>query len=615
MARLKYNEIMSKAVKISTIISLAIFSYAFVLFIEATGTFTYRGYTYNNTTIQDPFLHSGVDGPYLHWNSPNITYRINVDAIEPDSRAVFVASAQNAFSTWESVTPATIDFSYGGTTSTGLNPNDGQNVVFWDTNDYGALAVTFFTYNRSNEQIVDSDINLNSLETWSPDALDFDNRIWDIQSIITHEAGHLLGLTHPDALPGETIDFQDPPTMASTPWWINNALALLESPNLGLRTLNNDDNGAINYLYGNTLRVPDVFTTIGDALGFAQSGQTILVAAGTHTVSSTLTVPTGVTLQINSGTTIIKFVSAASLIVNGSLQAVGTSGQLITFDRSGTTGKWGGIRIENSTASSSLDYCTIRNGTYGVRLNNTTGNVNVNHATLTNNTTTFQALYSSPFTIQNSTIQNNSYGIYVRSSAVSGDMKILSNNLSANIIRSIYLYDGADAFLGANTITNDIEGITCTTNSDPIIRRSSGNYGYNTIRNNSGPGVKAVANSYPSLGINDPAQTKYGYNEIHSNGGYEVENGNSSGMIMAERNYWSSDHNVPANPSDTYGSVDYLPVLPEGPPPPAPAGGSRVLAKSSITFDEAFDLEIRDEYQAAADLYYKLRPMILTPTM
>ncbi len=329
-----------------------------------------------------------------------------------------------------------------------------------------------------------------------------------------------------------------------------------------------------------------------------------------------LTINNGVTLTINPGAK-LKFGSGATVVVNGGLQAIGTSVNKIIFDRVfGATGKWGGIRIENSTAGSSLEYCTIRNGTYGVRLNNTSGNVNVNHATLTNNTTAFQALYSSPFTIQNSTMQNNSYGIYVRSSAASGDMKILSNNLSANIIRSIYLYDGADAFLGANTITNDIEGITCTTNSDPTIRRSSGNYGYNTIRNNSGPGVKAVANSYPSLGINDPAQTKYGYNEIHSNGGYEVENGNSSGAIMAERNYWSSDHNVPANPSDTYGSVDYLPVLPEGPPPPAPPGsGSRVLAKSSITFDEAFDLEIRDEYQAAADLYYKLRPMILTPTM
>ena len=260
---------------------------------------------------------------------------------------------------------------------------------------------------------------------------------------------------------------------------------------------------------------------------------------GSESIAGNVLLIANKTLTVLPGTTAL-FAINAILTINGSLQAVGTgtgASQKITFDRSGATGKWGGIRIENSTANSNLDYCTSKNATYGVRLYFTSGNVNVNHATLTNNTSGFQGWYSSPFTIQNSTMQNNSFGIYVRSSAASGDMKILSNNLSANVIRSIYLYDGADAFLGYNSITNDIEGLTCTTNSDPIVRRLNGNYGYNVITNNANAGVTAAGNSYPSLGIDEPTQSKYGYNDIYGNGGDEIVNNNSSGSIMAERNY------------------------------------------------------------------------------
>jgi parallel beta-helix repeat protein len=198
----------------------------------------------------------------------------------------------------------------------------------------------------------------------------------------------------------------------------------------------------------------------------------------------------------------------------------------------------------------------------------------------------------------------------VRSSAAAGNMVILSNIIRYNSYHGLYLYDGADAFLGHNTITNNSSnntqaGVFCITNSDPFIRQTDGiNYGYNIIQNNVGIGVHAASNSYPSLGINELNKTKYGYNDIHDNNGYEVDNGNASGTIMAERNYWSADHTNPTAPSDVYGSVSYAPALPEA--PSETAGKLSPSQKSSIDFSEAFALEIQDEFQTAADLYLQL---------
>jgi len=193
-------------------------------------------------------------------------------------------------------------------------------------------------------------------------------------------------------------------------------------------------------------------------------------------------------------------------------------------------------------------------------------------------------------------------------------MVILSNTIRYNSYHGVYLNNGADAFLGYNTITNNCSngtqaGVYCINNSDPFMRSAAPapDYGNNYIHHNNGAGVKAIGTSYPSLGINFQQGTLkdyYGYNEIHNNGGYEVDNRNTSGTIMAECNYWSADHNVQANPSDVYGSVDYTPVLPENPNVVA-GGNGRALLKSSIDFEEAVALENQGEFQSAADIYLK----------
>ncbi len=331
-------------------------------------------------------------------------------------------------------------------------------------------------------------------------------------------------------------------------------------------------------------------------------------------VNNNLTVNNGVTLTIERATA-VAFAQGKRLTIKGSLQATGTSSQGIIFDRSGTTGTWSGIWIENASAASNLAYCTVRNTGNAIRLKNTPGEVTIDHAMLTNNYVGFMAEYSSPFTIQHSTIQNNSgYGMWVVSSAAAGSMKILSNLIAANgAYHGIYLYNGANAYIGFNRITGHAQhGISCNANSHPTVCsvRPEPDYGNNLITNNGGAAVNTANNSYPLLGYDayvDSVKDRYGYNEIHDNGGDEIINGSGSDLIKAERNYWSANHGVQVIPpaEEFTGPVDYLPVLPEI-PSLAAGNDNAALKKGATDFAEAFALEIQDDLQAAADLYAKL---------
>jgi hypothetical protein len=123
----------------------------------------------------------------------------------------------NAFAAWEQVTcPG------GGSPSIHLsnpygpvackvheyNKLDGNaNVVLFHDDEWpysadeDALALTTVSFNAQSGVIYDADIEVNGLRALSID-LAVDPRGYDLRSILTHEAGHFLGLAHspsPDA--------------------------------------------------------------------------------------------------------------------------------------------------------------------------------------------------------------------------------------------------------------------------------------------------------------------------------------------------------------------------------------------------------------------------------
>jgi hypothetical protein len=153
----------------------------------------------------------------IHWANPNgIEYWINTAGSGvPASTAV--SSVRAAFDTWDSAC-GPLSFSYQGATSLGAGSEDSKNVVSWgDVSDHpGAIAVTYYWYNIHSNEIIEADTRMSISLAWSytapnvthdlsgvatEDASRYDDPTnsgvtgkYDIQNIMTHEAGHWLNL-------------------------------------------------------------------------------------------------------------------------------------------------------------------------------------------------------------------------------------------------------------------------------------------------------------------------------------------------------------------------------------------------------------------------------------
>lgn len=253
--------------------------------------------------------------------------------------------------------------------------------------------------------------------------------------------------------------------------------------------------------------VPQQYSSISSALSASHSGQTVVLSSGNQSVTSNLTVPSGVTLQIKHAVTIF-FDSGISLIANGTLNAQGTSSNLITFIRSGSSGAWGGIQLNSGSSGSTISYCIIRYADKGIYENGVS--VNVSYSAISNCTNGIY-LYSSNPTIQRCTIHNNtSYGINM-------------------------LYSSNTTVLRENYIHNNDCGVFCANNSTPVIGiGSNGNGNYISNNNN---GIICFNNANPNIGKTSPLNG--GYNNLVNNIGYNVLN-TTGNTIYAYNNWWGT---------------------------------------------------------------------------
>jgi len=113
-------------------------------------------------------------------------------------------------------------------------------------------------------------------------------------------------------------------------------------------------------------------TTVSGTIG---GNTTWTAAAGPYYVSGNVTVNAAVTLTVQAGT-VVKFAQGQGLLVNGTLNAVGTEENRITFtdyrddtvggDSNGNGGAttpvpggWRGIEV-NNLGSANLAYCVVR---------------------------------------------------------------------------------------------------------------------------------------------------------------------------------------------------------------------------------------------------------------
>lgn len=113
------------------------------------------------------------------------------------------------------------------------------------------------------------------------------------------------------------------------------------------------------------------------------SKETTLTADRPYVIYDSIRIDSGITLNIQPGTTLY-FHDKADMKIHGTLNALGTLEQPITFrgDRldnllptipyDNTAAQWGGIHIYPESENNMLDFCDIHGGNYGIKVDATT---------------------------------------------------------------------------------------------------------------------------------------------------------------------------------------------------------------------------------------------------
>ncbi|MDN3494269.1 right-handed parallel beta-helix repeat-containing protein [Winogradskyella bathintestinalis] len=198
----------------------------------------------------------------------------------------------------------------------------------------------------------------------------------------------------------------------------------------------------------------------------------------TYIVNGDITIPPSQTLNIEPGTE-VRFDGYYSLIVNGTLTAVGTENNKINITSNSTNptnNDWNQIKINSTSASSEINYCVIEYGhitdfaeTGFIEIN---GEVTISNSTIKNSNGPAIKIalnYSGDVLIDNCEINDSNYGIYN-----SGIGEILITNNRIFDINTIGVYE--NIYDSQTTIRNNIiyncpyTGIT--SHSDILIERN-----------------------------------------------------------------------------------------------------------------------------------------------
>lgn len=156
-----------------------------------------------------------VSNAPVWWRNACIGYATNAAASNGISHDAFATAAARAFQTWASTDCAKGDGSSGPVSVTAVDlgsiacdaarydpsgPN--QNVIVfrddvWPHADKkNTVALTTLTFDTRTGEIYDADIELNSANQHFSTRDHGESGAYDVQAVLTHEAGHFLGLAH-----------------------------------------------------------------------------------------------------------------------------------------------------------------------------------------------------------------------------------------------------------------------------------------------------------------------------------------------------------------------------------------------------------------------------------
>lgn len=217
----------------------------------------------------------------LGWRSSDFPLQFGIDPNPPTvaSAGAFAQAVRDSWGAWATASQGDVSFAEvsvpGGTVTTAVlnatlaigdcsTPSNCTHLVATIQSGWAArtssttdtIALTFLKFDTTARRLVDADILINN-ETHSF-ATSGDVTRFDVQGVITHEFGHVLGIAHPaNSSRGSSTMF---PSTAT--------------PGTALRTLETDDVNAVRYLYAAlTIFVPGPDTnTIGLLARAANTG-------------------------------------------------------------------------------------------------------------------------------------------------------------------------------------------------------------------------------------------------------------------------------------------------------------------------------------------------------
>jgi|GEM_PF-1477996 len=185
-----------------------------------------------------PYVLSGFEVPSFPRD-----FRINPANVSGLSNAQTIAAARRGFDMWENDPGSDIDFTYRGTTTLSGLGSDQTAVVSWQgpnsANGLGtSLARAYISF--SSVSGYEFDIILNRNYSWSNGVSGLK---FDIGSVVGHEVGHGLGLSH--NLSGQPIQ----PASSELMHWV--------VPNATAKPLGNGDRAGVALLYPGSAPVAD----------------------------------------------------------------------------------------------------------------------------------------------------------------------------------------------------------------------------------------------------------------------------------------------------------------------------------------------------------------------
>lgn len=315
-----------------------------------------------------------------------------------------------------------------------------------------------------------------------------------------------------------------------------------------------------------------------------------------------LTIPSNTTVYVDTNA-VISIPNNTSIIVNGTLSAIGTAAKRINFDFSPINYDIQNGIIVNTGGSLSLNYCTVKNAYYGVKCSGYLLSMSNDSLKYNMNGLYLSSPQYTPQIANNAFSNNNICGVWLYGASPD----LYHNNILYNGSAGIFSYSNSCPDISYNNITDNSQGVFSSYYSPSFLYNESTSSGHNLVRNN---GTGLYCDHHSNVAAI--------YNSIYFNS-YAIEAIDTS-VIYAPNNYWQV-----ANPSFNIlnnSSIDW-----SNPLTTDPLGGGMNKAVASpnnlvgtgneangvtndllkdAVLDSALHLQIKGKYDEAIKIYEKI---------